>query len=155
MKTIILNVIFVFLAVFWMPACQPGVPESTPTTLPPENVISNPSYTPDRWLTLLEHTPVPWTTPLPAEQPTVLDSTYVKINPRLATPFPCKRCPDYALEGGLWKFQLDKGIFRIYYTLNGWRSLGSYTVSDDVLYLFNDPYCKRPVPIPGRLKMAY
>lgn len=141
MKTIILSVIFAFLSGFVMTACQPVISEPTPTTLPSETELSDPLATPDGWLTLLEHTPVPWTTPLPAEQPTVLDSTYVKINPRLATPFPCKRCPDYALEGGLWKFQLDKGVFRIYYTFNGWRSLGSYTVSDDVLYLFNDPYC--------------
>jgi hypothetical protein len=93
------------------------------------------------WFALFEHTPVPWTTPLPPFEPTILDATYVKINPRLATPFPCRRCPDYALEGGLWKFSLNKGIFRIYYTVNGWRSLGSYTVSDDRIYLFNDPYC--------------
>ena len=71
----------------------------------------------------------------------MLDATYVKINPRLATPFPCKRCPDYALNGGLWKFSLDKGVFRIYYTVNNWRSLGSYTVSGDKIYFFNDPYC--------------
>jgi hypothetical protein len=41
----------------------------------------------------------------------------------------------------LWKLSLSKGIFRIYFTVNGWRSLGSYTVSEDRLYLFNDPYC--------------
>ena len=76
---------------------------------------------------------------MPPLEPTLLDATYVKINPRLATPFPCKRCPDYALEGGLWKFSLNKGIFRIYYTMNGWRSLGSYSIDEDRIYLFNDP----------------
>jgi len=25
--------------------------------------------------------------------------------------------------------------------MNGWRSLGSYTISGDHIYLFNDPYC--------------
>jgi hypothetical protein len=138
MKSSLFIVILVLLAGLFATACQPVAqnPLSTATPVP--------SATPaDGWLVLLGHTPVPWTTPLPARQATVLDGTYVKINPRLATPFPCKRCPDYALEGGLWKFQLDKGVFRIYYTVNGWRSLGSYTVSDNVIYFFNDPYCNR------------
>jgi hypothetical protein len=78
---------------------------------------------------------------LPPEQGTILDATYVKINPRLATPFPCKRCPDYKLDGGLWKLSLDKGTFRILYTVNGWRSLGSYSVDGNKVYFFNDPYC--------------
>ncbi|NJC96201.1 MAG: hypothetical protein FIB03_07675 [Anaerolineae bacterium] len=119
-------------------ACSP---QSSPGETPSPSA-SAPAGTPtDIWNALFQHTPVPWTTPLPPLEPTILDATYVKINPRLATPFPCKRCPDYALEGGLWKLSLSKGIFRIYYTMNGWRSLGSYTVSDDRLYLFNDPYC--------------
>jgi hypothetical protein len=45
------------------------------------------------------------------------------------------------LEGGVWKLQLDKGIFRIYHAITGWRSLGSYAVSEDRLSLFNDPFC--------------
>jgi hypothetical protein len=108
------------------------------STTPTPSITMTPA---DGWQALFQHTPVPWTTPLPPQEPTVLDATYVKINPRLATPFPCKRCPDYALEGGLWKLSLSQGTFRIYYTMNGWRSLGSYTVSGDRIYLFNDPYC--------------
>lgn len=126
----------------WVAACIPlrqenRMPNATPTSLgsPP------PSTPTDIWMTLFERTPVAWTTPLPPLESTILDATYVKINPRLATPFPCKRCPDYALNSGLWKFSLDKGIFRIYYTVNGWRSLGSYTVAEDRIYFFNDPYC--------------
>jgi hypothetical protein len=121
---------------------------ATPTS--PPAVASLPAVTPasaDQWAVLFEHTPVPWTTPLPPEEATLLDATYVKIDPREATPFPCKRCPDYALEGGLWKLSLRKGVFRIYYTMNGWRSLGSYTVSEDRLYLFNDPYCNYEVGV--------
>lgn len=117
-------------------ACQPTNQSLSAT--PSLSVTATPT---DPWKTLLQHTPVPWTTPLPPEEPTILDATYVKINPRLATPFPCKRCPDYALEGGLWKMSLDKGVFRIYYTMNSWRSLGSYTVSGDRITFFNDPYC--------------
>jgi hypothetical protein len=141
MKSLCFGLITVILLGSLLTACQSNtlLSPSTPSLVKIET--ASPSATSDGWLTLLEHTPVPWTTPLPPEQATILDSTYVKINPRLATPFPCKRCPDYALEGGLWKFQLDKGVFRIYYTVNGWRSLGSYTVLGNVLYLYNDPYC--------------
>jgi hypothetical protein len=31
---------------------------------------------------------------------------------------------------------------RIYYEVTGWKSLATYTVSGDRLFLFNDPYCK-------------
>jgi hypothetical protein len=138
MKTICFLLLMLVLG-FLIIACQPAI---QPSLSPAENSNPDETATPaDRWVVLFQHTPVPWTTPLPPLEATVLDATYVKVNPRLATPFPCKRCPDYALEGGLWKFSLKEGVFRIYYTMNGWRSLGSYTVSGDRLYLFNDPYC--------------
>jgi len=95
----------------------------------------------NRWFELFQHTPVPWTTPLPPFEPTILDATYIKLDPNPATPFPCRRCPDYAVEGGIWKLSLDRGIFRILYAVNGWRSLGSYTISENHLFLFNDPNC--------------
>ena len=124
----------VFLA-FLISACQPASPSVPAPTAAPTGTPSDP------WQALFGHTAVPWTTPLPPEEATILDATYVKVNPRLATPFPCKRCPDYKLDGGLWKLSLDKGTFRILFTVNGWRSLGSYTVSGDKIYFFNDPYC--------------
>lgn len=135
--------VLVLLLTIILLACQSANIASNNTPVPSAAQTNSSVITTstDGWQALFQHTPVPWTTPLPAEEATVLDATYVKINPRLATPFPCKRCPDYALEGGLWKLSLDKGIFRIYYTMNGWRSLGSYTVSDDRIYFFNDPYC--------------
>lgn len=132
-----------FLLIFVIAACQSAnlssnTPDSIQTDAP--LITATPA---DGWQALFQHTPVPWTTPLPPQEATVLDATYVKINPRLATPFPCKRCPDYALEGGLWKLSLDKGVFRVYYTMNDWRSLGSYAVSGDQIYFFNDPYCNQ------------
>jgi hypothetical protein len=125
----------VLVFAFLLSACQPAVPSVPTETALPTGTPSDP------WQALLGHTPVPWTTPLPPQESTILDATYVKVNPLLATPFPCKRCPDYKLDGGLWKLSLDKGIFRILYTVNGWRSLGSYTVEGDKIYFFNDPYC--------------
>jgi hypothetical protein len=121
---------------------SPPATEISPTHLPASKIPPTSTETPsDPWIVLHQHTPVPWTTPLPPLEATILDATYVKVNPREATPFPCKRCPDYALEGGLWKLSLREGVFRIYYTMNGWRSLGSYTVEGERLVLFNDPYC--------------
>ena len=34
---------------------------------------------------------------------------------------------------------------RIFYDITGWRSLASYTVADNRLYIFNDPYCPQEV----------
>ena len=133
----------IFALVLAVSACQPANSNSSPATTPslPQTNASTSTTPTDIWQALFQHTPVPWTTPLPPEEPTLIDATYVKINPRLATPFPCRRCPDYKLEGGLWKLSLNRGIFRIYYTVNGWRSLGSYSISEDKIYFFNDPYC--------------
>ena len=37
--------------------------------------------------------------------------------------------------------QFDRGVMRIFYEVTGWRSFGSFTVSDDELRVFNDVYC--------------
>jgi hypothetical protein len=53
----------------------------------------------------------------------------------------------YPAEGGTWLLHLDKGAYRILSTrsLNGWRSLGSFTVAGDRIELFNDPHCMETV----------
>lgn len=94
-----------------------------------------------RWAELFKRTPYPYATPLPPTRKSAIDGIYIKIDPRTATPFPCRRCPDYAMEGGLWKVSFDNGIFRIIYAVNGWRSLGSFVISSERLILFNDPNC--------------
>lgn len=38
--------------------------------------------------------------------------------------------------------KFDRGVMHIYYEVTGWRSLASYRVSGNRLFLFNDPYCK-------------
>jgi hypothetical protein len=110
----------------------------------PEAARTSPTPT-DAWSVLLHTTPYPYSTPLPPPARTALDGTYTKIELKEGTPVPCKRCPDYAPEGGLWKLNLDKGVFRILYAYNDWRSLASFTVSGDQLTLFNDPNCPQVV----------
>jgi hypothetical protein len=77
------------------------------------------------WSELLQKTPFPHTAPLPARVPTALDGTYTKFDPKKTPPVPCRRCPDYVPQGGIWKLNLDKGIFRIFHESTGWRSIGS------------------------------
>lgn len=49
----------------------------------------------------------------------------------------------YPAEGGTWLLQLDRGAYRILSvrSLNGWRSMGSFTVEGEQIVLFNDPHC--------------
>jgi hypothetical protein len=139
-------------------ACSyPIRPNSTPSPLPeavrntPQIFSTSASYTPippeEVWLALLQKQPYPYATPLPEGIPTVLDSIYTKVEPKAGTPVPCRRCPDYLIEGGLWKLSLDKGIYHIFHTGTSWRSLGSYSISGHRLYLFNDPACFEEIGI--------
>ena len=88
-----------------------------------------------------QSSPYPFTTPLPPADPTILDGLYTKLDPKPGTPVPCRRCPDYAPEGGIWKVSFDKGIFRMIHTVTGWKSVTSFSVDGERLILFNDPYC--------------
>jgi len=133
-------------------ACSSSVPDPVrgkPTTTvslaastdhPAPAMPGTPTLT-DVWSALLQRTPFPYATPLPPPTRTILDGTYAKLDPKEGTPVPCRRCPDYAPEGGIWKLHLDNGVYRIYHQVTGWRSVASFTVSDDRLYLFNDPVC--------------
>jgi hypothetical protein len=93
----------------------------------------------------VQSSPYPYTTPLPPPTPTLLDGLYTKLDPKEGTPVPCRRCPDYAPEGGIWTLYLEKGLFRVFHTVTGWRSVGSFTVSGDRITLFNDPTCHQEV----------
>jgi hypothetical protein len=103
----------------------------------------------DTWSVLLQKTPYPYLLPLPAPTRTILDGTYTKFEQKEAPAVHCLRCPDYAPEGGLWKLNLDKGIFRIVHEVTGWQSIGSFVLAKDTLtsgasdhlVLFNDPTC--------------
>jgi hypothetical protein len=96
----------------------------------------------DIWYQVVMRTPIPWTTPLPPAERSTLDGTFGKFDPTEPEWWVCRRCPDYLPAGGNWRLQFDKGVYRIYYEVIQWRSLGSYVVSGDHIYLFNDPYCQ-------------
>jgi hypothetical protein len=95
----------------------------------------------DRWTTLFQRTPYPYTASLPSPSFSPLDGTYVKTDLSQAEHVHCLRCPDYLPEAGLWKLNLDHRIFRVYYEATGWRSLGSFRIAGDEMQVFNDPNC--------------
>ena len=122
------------------PSAQPA-PLASATPVAELATPAAPTPTADRWAELFARTPFPYTTPLPAPEDTPLEGVYVKVEPIEGTPTPCRRCPDYKVEGGVWRLSLDNGIFRVYHAVTGWRSLGSYTVEGGRMLLFNDPTC--------------
>jgi len=130
------------VALFLAAACArptPGVQHGTAAAPTPAN----------GWQALLQSTPFPYSIPLPPPAPTILDGTYTKEELREPSVAPCKRCPDYSPEAGVWKLSLDRGVFRVWHQGTGWRSIGSFTTfydqtgrqRVDQLVLFNDPYC--------------
>ncbi|MBM4307539.1 MAG: hypothetical protein FJ115_12740 [Deltaproteobacteria bacterium] len=93
------------------------------------------------WSELLQRTPFPFRMALPPPKATPIDGTYTKFETKENPPVPCRRCPDYAPEGGIWKLNFNKGVFRIFHVATGWKDLGSYMVTGDRLTLANDPVC--------------
>ena len=93
------------------------------------------------WNALLQATPFAYFTPLPEPAPAVIDGTYAKVDQSWPQWWRCLRCADYRVTGGIWKLQFDRGVMRIFYEVNNWRSIASYSVAGDRLFIFNDPYC--------------
>lgn len=120
--------------------CSPSSPNTAQSTSGTPEMAPTPT---GGWPALLQRTPYPYTTPLPPPNPTVLDGTYIKFDPRPGERAPCRRCPPYPPEGGIWRLHLDRGVFRVINDLSGWRTLGSFTVSGDRIELFNDPHCNQ------------
>ncbi len=140
MKSLQFNVIIAFCLMMGVLACATASQNSTKvpvTSSSGDNRAANSII----WTELLQKTPFPHTAPLPPQRPTVLDGFYTKFDPKETPPAPCRRCPDYVPEGGIWKLNLDKGIFRIFHEFSGWRSIGSFVVDGDRVQLFNDPTC--------------
>jgi len=113
-------------------------PAQTPLSPPPVCSEETPA---EKWSALLQREPFPYKRELPPLERTLLDGTYTKVDPKKDPQVPCRRCPDYAPEGGIWKIQFDKGVFRIIHLSSGWKSIASFTLEGDRLLLFNDPVC--------------
>jgi hypothetical protein len=94
-----------------------------------------------KWAELLQRTPFPYLIPLPEPKRSDFDGTYTKVVISKAERVHCLRCPDYAPEGGVWKLNLDQGIFRIFHPESGWKSMGTCIAARDRLLLANDPTC--------------
>ena len=113
-----------------------------PTHTPLSSTLVCSEDTPaEKWAALLQRQPFPYRRELPAPERTPLDGTYTKVDPKKDPQVPCRRCPDYAPEGGVWKIQFDKGVFRIIHLSSGWKSIASFSLEGDRLSLFNDPVC--------------
>jgi hypothetical protein len=93
------------------------------------------------WNVLLDATPFAYTTSLPDSFESPIDGLYSKIDQSPPQWWRCYRCADYRPAGGMWRLMFDRGVMRIFYTVTGWRTVASYTVSDDHLYIYNDPFC--------------
>lgn len=106
-------------------------------------VAGEPGGTADatQWAELLQRMPFPYVIPLPEPRRSDLDGTYAKVVASTAERVHCLRCPDYAPESGVWKLNLDRGVFRIFHLESGWRSIATAIVADDRLLLANDPTC--------------
>ena len=126
--------LLVFLATLTSPL--PGSGQQQPPQTSEMETVSA-----DLWSELLQRTPYPYTLPLALPNATPIDGTYTKFETKEEPPIPCRRCPDYAPEGGLWKLNLHNGIFRIFHAVTGWKDIGSFFVSGDQLLLANDPVC--------------
>lgn len=132
------SILIILVGAFLITGCASLAATPEATRLSPTSTAITPE---DGWSDLLQKTPYPFTTPLPSPIRTLVDGTFTKVDPKVSTPVPCRRCPDYAPEGGIWKLNFDKGIYRIRHVITNWKSIGSFTVLDDKITLFNDPNC--------------
>lgn len=117
-------------------------PTQSVTTTPVAEVTATPTTV---WDALLQATPFAYYTPLPEPVQSKLDGLYSKIDSSPPQWWRCYRCADYRPAGGIWRLQLKENVMRIYYEVTGWRTLASFTTSNDRLHIFNDPYCPEEV----------
>ena len=119
-----------------------GPGASEPLPVPATGQAPSTTMTPTSgWDALLQASPFAYFTPLPEPVASAIDGTYVKVDQSWPQWWKCLRCADYRTAGGIWRLQFDKGVMRIFYEVNNWHSLASYSVSGERLFVFNDPYC--------------
>ncbi len=93
-----------------------------------------------KWNNLLKRNPYVYTIPIVSKF-SVIDGTFVKKAKKDGDIVPCRRCPDWVPNPGIWKLNLNKGAYRIINTHTGWKSIGTYIVSGDRILFANDPCC--------------
>ena len=94
----------------------------------------------NKWDDLLLRKPFIYTVPR-IDKTTAIDGVYVKKAVRKGEIVPCRRCSDWLANPGIWRIYFNKGSYRIINTDTGWKSIGTYIVSNDRLFLANDPAC--------------
>ena len=133
----VLLLLIVFGAIFFRRGTV-GAPSPAPTI----NQTGSTALVPtSAWNALLQATPFAYYTPLPEPASSAIDGTYTKVDQSWPQWWRCMRCADYRVAGGIWRLQFDQGVMRIFYEVNNWRSIASYSISNDRLFIFNDPYC--------------
>ena len=120
------------IGALWLSNCAPTPPSPIPSATIVPTVQSTATSAPQ---------PYPYTTPLPAPTPTELDGVYTYAAEFIGTQTPCRRCAPYRAEGGEWRLEFDKGIFRVTHSDTDFLGIGSFTVASNKLTLFNDPHC--------------
>jgi hypothetical protein len=92
-----------------------------------------------------EDMPYPYTTPVPPDEKTPIDGTYMRILTLEDTdgllPFRCLRCPPYFPNAGVSTLAMSRGNYWVNHQLSGFRGLGMYTVERNRVTFFNDPWC--------------
>ena len=121
------------------PSPTPAATQPAPTSTSVAPIPTQTPTSPDSIEVSLH--PYPYTTPLPPPTPTILDGIYTRAVHFEGTPTPCRRCAPYRAEGGVWTLKLEAGAFRVAHDGTNFHGIGSFTVSDDKLTLFNDPNC--------------
>ena len=138
----LLLILGVSLALIILGAILRGAGNAEPVPTSTAGQIASLTMTPTSfWNELLEASPFAYFTPLPEPVASGVDGTYTKVDQSWPQWWKCLRCADYRAAGGIWKLQFDKGVMRIFYEVNAWRSIASYSISGDRLFIFNDPYC--------------
>ena len=163
MKTI--GMLLVLLLVFVVGCTASPISHPTPTPTQ-ENAASFASVTPYRNVTYAQITPgphktvgdlsmvidtppFPYSLPLPPPMPSVIDGLYTRTIPFEGTPVPCKRCAGYRLEGGEWSLYLNNGVFKFFHQDTDFEAVGSFTVENNQVKFFNDPYCEEDLAMVG------
>jgi hypothetical protein len=92
------------------------------------------------WSELLKRDPFAYTVAM-VKKSSVLDGIYTKRALRTDAIVPCRRCPDWLPDTGIWKMQFDKGAYRIIHKTTGWKSIGTFIVAGGRVLFANDPVC--------------